>query len=183
MLKCRVIVLLGFLCLPVAAQSFYPHAIGNKWRYSDSLSIEIPGTTTLQNGTNVYKFQAIKTFEGTTDTFYYYQNIAGNEIHQFHSLDDVHVIVLLRGPYATGTRWIDTNPQGEPIDTLEIIEATASLSTPAGNFTNCLKIKSYNNGNIAYLWYAPNVGFLKIQNSEACEGGCGDKELISYTIN
>lgn len=172
-----------FLISALEAQDYFPHAVGNKWIYSDSLIAEIIGTATLTNGTPVFKFRRLIESQGETDTSFYYQGVSGNTISLYNTLTASSGAILLKSPYTVGTTWPDQGSDAGLMDSLKIVSINETVFVPAGNFSDCIKVKVFNVNNAAYVWYAPNVGFVKIENTGTCDGGCGDKQLVSYTIH
>lgn len=65
--------------------------------------------------------------------------------------------IMIKTPLKTGTKW------EVPGGTREIVEVNTNIITPAGNFTDCIKIKClYDNSNgINYEYYQKNVGLVK----------------------
>lgn len=64
-------------------------------------------------------------------------------------------IVILKTPLQVGTKW--TEPNG----TREITDLNATVSTPAGNFTQCLKVNIINDNSTVYEYYKNGVGMVK----------------------
>jgi hypothetical protein len=62
---------------------------------------------------------------------------------------------VIKKPYTLGTFWLDT--EGDT----SIITGFEAVTTSAGTFTDCMKIKRMNQGVICIEWYAPNVGMVK----------------------
>lgn len=65
--------------------------------------------------------------------------------------------IILKTPLKEGTAW------EFPGGTREIVEVNANIITPAGNFTDCIKIKcQYDDSeSINYEYYQRNVGLVK----------------------
>ena len=64
-------------------------------------------------------------------------------------------IVILKTPLVVGTKW--TEPNG----TREIVDLAASVATPAGSFTQCLKVKISNENSTVYEHFKNGVGMVK----------------------
>ncbi len=64
-------------------------------------------------------------------------------------------IIILKSPLQVGTKW--TEPNG----TREIVDLNAIVSTPAGNFAQCLKVKISNENSTLYEYYKKGVGMVK----------------------
>lgn len=65
--------------------------------------------------------------------------------------------VILKSPLKKGTVWKNDK------ETREIAAIDAQVDTPAGNFSDCLKIKITNadSTSIVYQYYAAGVGMVK----------------------
>ncbi len=64
-------------------------------------------------------------------------------------------LIIIESPLEVGTKWNDPN------GTKEIVDIKASVDTPVGNFTDCLKIKIPNQGSIVYEYYKEGIGLVK----------------------
>ena len=64
-------------------------------------------------------------------------------------------VVILKAPLKVGTKW--TEPNG----TREIVDLKATITAPAGSFTQCLKIKITNKDSIVYEYFKSGVGMVK----------------------
>jgi len=64
-------------------------------------------------------------------------------------------IVILKTPLQVGTKW--TEPNG----TREIVDLKATVMTPAGSFTQCLKVKISNENSTVYEYFKNGVGMVK----------------------
>lgn len=63
--------------------------------------------------------------------------------------------VILKSPLQVGTKW--TEPHG----TREIIDLNAAVNTPAGDFTQCLKLRIDDGNSTSFEYYKENVGLVK----------------------
>ena len=63
--------------------------------------------------------------------------------------------VILKTPLQVGTKW--TEPNG----TREITDLNATVNTPAGDFTQCLKVKISNQDSTVYEYFKKGVGMVK----------------------
>ncbi|MDS1029124.1 hypothetical protein RDV78_01225 [Bacillota bacterium LX-D] len=61
---------------------------------------------------------------------------------------------LLKAPLKVGTKW--TEPNGER----EIVNLKAEVSTPAGKFDNCLKVKISGANSSVYEYYKQDIGMV-----------------------
>lgn len=64
-------------------------------------------------------------------------------------------IVILKQPLQVGTKWEETN------GVREIVDVNASVSTPAGNFEKCIKVKISNENSILYEYFKQGIGMVK----------------------
>ena len=64
-------------------------------------------------------------------------------------------IVILKTPLQVGTKW--TEPNGNR----EIVDLNATVTTPAGSFTQCLKVKISNENSTLYEYFKNGVGMVK----------------------
>jgi hypothetical protein len=64
-------------------------------------------------------------------------------------------IVLLKTPLQIGTKWSNSN------ETREIVDLHATVYTPAGYFTQCLKIKISDANSTVYEYFHNGVGLVK----------------------
>lgn len=63
--------------------------------------------------------------------------------------------VILKSPLAVGTKWPDSD------GAREIVAVKASVTSPAGKFTDCLKVKISTPNSTMYEYYQPGVGLVK----------------------
>ena len=63
-------------------------------------------------------------------------------------------MIVLKSPIAVGTKW--TNPNNER----EIVDTKASVTTPAGTFKECIKVKITENDSTTYEYFAKGVGMV-----------------------
>lgn len=87
--------------------------------------------------------------------------------------------VILQGPISVGNAWSD-NYQ----DSL-IVSTTESVSTPAGVFNNCVKVKRSSAASemISYDYYAPQVGPVKRDYIMAGQEAFKSSLLEAYTVH
>jgi hypothetical protein len=64
-------------------------------------------------------------------------------------------IVILKTPLKVGTKW------AEPNGIREIVDLKATVTTPAGSFTQCLKVKISEKDSIVYEYFKSGVGMVK----------------------
>lgn len=64
-------------------------------------------------------------------------------------------IIILKAPLQVGTKW--TEPNG----TREIVDLNATVSTPLGAYTQCIKVKISNEHSTLYEYFKKDVGMVK----------------------
>lgn len=83
--------------------------------------------------------------------------------------------ILLKTPLSVGTKW--EVPHGKR----EIVSVNAELETPAGSFTNCIKVKVTEENSTVFEYYKQHVGLVK---REFISGGTQvTSSLETYKIN
>jgi hypothetical protein len=63
--------------------------------------------------------------------------------------------IILKAPLETGTKW-NNRDHGR-----EIVDINATITTPAGKFENCIKVKITNPYSTLYEYYKEEVGLVK----------------------
>ena len=104
---------------------------------------------------------------------------------------------LIQKPVDTGTSWSERDSKGYLSQTsVESLDET--LSTPAGSFPNCLKLKTVITGEgvkkgkktpeidvfvrgTRFMWFAPSAGLVKIEYNHE-EGCTTEVNLTSYSL-
>jgi len=81
--------------------------------------------------------------------------------------------VFLSEPFEVGTMW---SRWGD--DTCQIVDVKTSLSVPAGEFQNCLKVSLRTGGEEGFFYFAPGVGLVKQINPGQMEA----MQLLSYDL-
>jgi len=72
--------------------------------------------------------------------------------------------IAMQGKIVIGSKYLQEVAPGVAMDKGEIVSDKETMNAPAGNFTNCLKVKETNAlkpGEKEYKFYAPNVGLIK----------------------
>jgi hypothetical protein len=144
---------------------YFPLSVGRYWKYEVIGATVRPGTVMWRVVTSTYSVDTLRlyviheytTWDGgragpwRTDYFYtegsvFYGGLAVNPI--------------LRVPLTTGESWA-TGAPGEGV-TSYIINADAAITTPAGRFTESLKIEIAEEGDTTpeTRYYAPHVGIV-----------------------
>jgi len=170
----------------------YPYNIGSKWVYSvyDSImqrnyteTVEITGTTQLNNGTNVKVFKHTFSLNKDSATYLYLmenadtltflQDISGN-----YNLTDRRYVY----PIIVGNQWLGVSN----IDNYNVV-SDEQVTVPSGNF-NTFKITRNLSVTNYYLWetewYSPSIGMIKLERREYDFGWTANKnyQLISYQL-
>jgi len=160
---------------------FYPLAVGNTWSYVrfgtyniDSLSYTIVGSSTVSitgtaehsGGFQVFVEETMvsDTIQGlmvveTADTSYVRVTSAG--FFGYPGLSSTDSSWTVPFPLIAGMVWAF---QTEPPVTGEILSLTADVSVPAGNFSDCLEMRTtwIEGGNVVNTAdFAPNVGMVR----------------------
>jgi hypothetical protein len=160
---------------------FYPLAVGNTWNYTrfgtyniDSLSYTIVGSSTVNitgtaqhsGGFQVFVEETMisDTIQGlmvveTADTSYIRVTSAG--FFGYPGISSTDSSWTVPFPLITGMVWAF---QTEPAVTGEILSLTADVSVPAGNFQDCLEMRTtwIEGGNVVNTAdFAPNVGMVR----------------------
>lgn len=82
--------------------------------------------------------------------------------------------VMMPGLVLIGARYYNEIAPGLAMDRAEIVSVDETLKTPAGTFTNCLKIEEttpLEKGVREYKMYAPGIGLIKDENLLLTEYG------------
>ncbi|MCW3124169.1 MAG: hypothetical protein JWQ38_3661 [Flavipsychrobacter sp.] len=72
--------------------------------------------------------------------------------------------IAMQGKFVPGTKYAQEIAPGVAMDKGEIVSAKGKMNTPAGNFTNCLKVKETNAlkpKEKEYKVYAPGIGLIQ----------------------
>lgn len=64
-------------------------------------------------------------------------------------------LILIKSPVKVGTKWNTTSA-----GTREIVDTKATVTTPAGNFTDCVKIKINEENATSYEYYKSGTGLV-----------------------
>lgn len=75
--------------------------------------------------------------------------------------------IIMPGQILLGARYYQEIAPGIAMDRAEIISMTITLLTPAGNFTNCLKVQettALNSKEMEHKIHAPGIGLIKDEN-------------------
>jgi hypothetical protein len=195
---------------PSGPVDYFPLAIGNTWNFSidgyliqagsaDTILLEgtlqraIVDTTQHQQGFEVWVLKdivAITFIQGDTtitmrDTSFAYTFETSNEVLAYDDTVSTDHEIVSKLPVTVGETW---EPYSYDSTTVrEVLSVTASVPTPAGNFTGCAHFRdtdsAYPEENFEF-WLAPGVGFCKIIIHEVDSTEVHyDGELESYVVN
>lgn len=64
-------------------------------------------------------------------------------------------IAILKAPLTVGTKWMEST------GSREIMATDATVNTPAGDFTQCIKVKISNTNSTVYEYYKKDIGLVK----------------------
>ena len=148
----------------VKLADFFPVVAGSTWEYQGegneyaSFSRKIVFTSG--------NLAQIREDNGGTVTASVYK-ISPNSITRIYNLAEAYGptnhlksppnenLVILKTPLQVGTKW--TEPNG----TREIVDLKATITTPAGSFTQCLKVKISDKNSTVYEYFKSGVGMVK----------------------
>ena len=139
-------------------ENYYPLAVGNQWIYTaegDTAAETLSITETFVNASNVRVYKRVSDGPGAV----YFTNTGGQVVALIHPNDTAGPIILSE-PFEVGATWIW---HGE---TLRIADTKAGVSTPAGTFTECLKVTDPDTFD---SYYAPGVGLVKVVDVDGDE--------------
>lgn len=133
---------------------------------------ELPAETGILSRT----FFAGPTRFRTSDTFY---RKSETELKEYLTESDLQPKIILTWPLVTGTRW--RTKSGDRIFTYEIEANDRTVKVSAGEFQNCLVVRSFVEGGAAtYEYFAPNVGRV-LTTLQTKDGEKRNTELMSHT--
>ncbi len=187
-IKTNLLILLtcvfGCSPLPKKISQYFPlhkgdiyHYHGNykNKKYNDYLLVR---SFTLSNRQNLFYFQKGTTKQSNT---LFGNNMFGNGLYfingnqlwtlealsdfEFYKLDYNKIQKLLHEDLSEGNKITFMSNYNNSKDTIEILPFE-DINVPAGNFTDCLKLKIttiWNKGDIdeSYVWLAKNIGVIK----------------------
>lgn len=171
---------------------YFPLVAGSKWTEVDSETkgqnarVEItcdsvtgdPKALPSQAGVLTRQFYAGNKISLSTRATYRKDQM---ELHEFRHDDDKIPSVLLRWPVEAGAKW-STQIDGR-LARLEVVSMSAQASVVAGDFSDCLVVRSSFVGELSYKndYYAPGVGRV-MSTITTPKGEKRITELSSYQI-
>lgn len=143
---------------------YFPLAVGNEWVYRD----ESPALPPDRQGAR----RVVRILERTEDGYY-----RDNERGELRADPDcVHDRSrrLLCAPIAAGTGWSSV-VSARSTERYEIAAVGEAVTTPAGRFENCVRVRAHNRAapaadHVLEITYAPGVGPVKIETFAVVEG-------------
>lgn len=69
--------------------------------------------------------------------------------------------VLVPAHPAVGDKFRSENVPGITIENDEVLSLSETVTVPTGTYSNCLKIKELNDGEVEFKFYAPHVGVIQ----------------------
>lgn len=153
-------------------ENYYPLSVGNSWTYQNSWD----GETSTTEVVDSYEWDGQTVYECSSDRFNFYIVEVEKELRLYFRdkpKENASYLVMLKEPLKVGQKWYSPPPFE---DTLYIVSTDISVSVPAGEFKNCIEVRSKSEDRgIIYLCFAPGVGQLKLEFGER-----GTRELIDY---
>lgn len=149
----------------VALGDYFPASVGSSWEYQGEgneyasfkrrvdFNKENRAQFSEDNGGTV----SVSVFEITDSavTRVFFQGEAYDRKNRLEEAGNDQTVVL-KTPLAVGTKWKQT-----PDADREIVEVNAAISTPAGAFDNCIKVRTTNPQSTIYEYYQKGVGLVK----------------------
>ena len=136
---------------------YFPLAVGNEWVYRD----ESPALPPARRGAT----RIVRILERTSDG--YYRDSERGELRADRDCLHDRSRRLLCGPIAPGTSWSSVVSVSST-ERYEIAAVGETVSTPAGRFDGCVRVRAHNRGergtdHVLEITYAPRVGPVKIE--------------------
>jgi len=182
---------------PPVSKNYYPLAIGNSWSYDTKtvfmdyvskgwIEKKIIGTKYMSLGTAFVgkaayqyisekpKYSYMQLWGRTPDGIVLYK-AEGAVTPQCSSPVLVYKLPLLLGSRWTSSyQWESAGKQSSLVDQNEVVSINEIVITPAGTFSNCIKIKinsTFTYGDriskmIVYQWLAPGIGLVKLEEEQ-----------------
>lgn len=194
---------------PSPAPEYFPLTVGNVWNHevtsqwfspTDTLDATgtmtrlITGTATHENGRTLFAMQSISEFEvpfGDTtivwaDTSISYGFDADSEFIAYDDTVSAEYEIFMKLPPTVGETWEPMSDDSTIVR--EVISITASVSVPAGNFSDCIHIRDTDTDEPEYSWdtyIADGVGpvLYEVFEEDSVFTMDTDIELTSYVVN
>jgi hypothetical protein len=142
---------------------YFPLALGNEWVYRDESPALPPGR---QGGT-----RTVRILERTGDG--YFRDSERGELRADRDCLHDRARRLLCGPIAVGTSWTSVVSVSST-ERYEIAAVGEEVSTPAGRFGACVRVRGHNRAGatdlVNEITYAPGVGPVRIETFAVVDG-------------
>jgi hypothetical protein len=90
--------------------------------------------------------------------------IVGHEGEWLAGVDGARPGIIMPGTVLVGARYFQEVAPGVALDRAEIVSLTATVQTPAGRFTRCLRTREttpLEPGEVEFKSYAPGIGLIQ----------------------
>lgn len=143
---------------------FFPLAVGNEWIYSDESPVQPPE----RRGS----VRTVRIVDRTKDG--YYRDSERGELRADRDCLHDRTRQLLCGPIEAGTSWASVVSVSST-ERYEIAAVGEVVTTPAGRFENCVKVRAHNRAApttdlVNEITYAPGVGPVRIETFVVVSG-------------
>jgi hypothetical protein len=140
-----------------APGDYFPLAVGNEWVYRD----DSPALPPERRGAQ----RTVRILERTKDG--YYRDSERGELRADPDCLHDRSRRLLCGPISPGTSWASVVSVSST-ERYEIAAVGESVSTPAGRFEGCVRVRAHNRAapgtdHVLEITYAPRVGPVRIE--------------------
>jgi hypothetical protein len=161
--------------------AFFPLKVGNTWTYAVTQWTTADTTldtlmTTIQQAATLYG-----SVTGYRDNHNWWYWITNGELRYNpgpgQPTETSPYQIWIKEPIATGTEWLYSQPTLPDSYKYQIIATNATVSVPAGDFSNCLQINGLPTTELNY--YATGIGQVKYRFDEVSHI---EWKLVSYTI-
>jgi len=139
-------------------ENYFPLAVGNQWIYTaegDTAAETLSIAESFLNASNVRVYKRVSDGPGAA-----YFTSTGGQVIVLINPNDTAGPIILSEPFEVGATWTWRGA------TLRIADTKAGVSTPAGNFTECLKVTDPDTFD---SYYAPGVGLVKVIDPDGDE--------------
>jgi hypothetical protein len=163
---------------PPATMQILPTAVGNQWILEKRDAIGFRGYDSINilysifyQGKTLYRLIA----ENPNDTMYMTNESDGCYMY-FYQNYILTSRLLYKYPISVGTMFIGG---ADGYDTIYCTSINATMSTPSGTYTDCIKYEQHKNGQLGSVYHIkPGLGFIAFDHNN------GDYErLYSYHLN
>ncbi len=147
-----------------ATSEYFPLAVGNEWIYVD----QSPALPADRQGA----LRTVRILERTADG--YYRDSERGELRWDAECLRDRARRLLCGPIAPGATWSSVVSVSST-ERYEIAAVDEVVSTPAGRFERCVKVRAHNRAtastdHVLEITYAPGVGPVRLETFVVVDG-------------